>query len=352
MAAGESGHRQRFVPDTKHAAAPRSGLARLDPNPSTCRSGIPTSNNSLEHYDRRPRERIETSYQAPTMATALISPNTPYHHQHHNSFSSGYPHSAPTTGMPGMISPVEPRRPSGDSDHGHPHRQSLPSLPSISEVFSERKSLGGYAATPPHSAPMPPAPGLPSPFTSGPPSRPFSDVTSPDRNPSPRTMHPTSTFPRAEALPAFSDPARPSLASRPVPPPLNTFPGQQPSPPVKYEQLEAEQRHAEAQALSAGHRPQPPQPLPSMYTETARLPPGQLPLSAYPISPRHQGPPLPSPYDSRGPPAYGEEGDYANLRPSDYKANFDKHFQANGYQDALQSVRFSSAVAEAEDTRT
>jgi hypothetical protein len=309
MEAGESGHRQ---------------------------SGIPAAN-SLEHYGRRPRERIETSYgDRPTMATAsLISPNTPYQHQHHNSFSSGYPYSAPTTGMPGMISPVEPRRPSDGSEQNHSHRQSLPS---ISEVFSERKALG-YAAPPP-SASMHSAPGLPSPFTSAPPPRPFTDMASPDKNPSPRTLHPTSssTFPRTETLPAFSDPGRHGLASRPVPPPLNTFPGQQPSPPVKLEQLEAEQRHAEAQSLAAGHRPQPPQPLPSLYAETGRLPPGQLPLSAYPISPRHAGPPLPSPYEAPRPSAYGEEGDYAHHRPSDYKANFDKHFQANGYQDALQGI--------------
>ncbi|KAK4156292.1 hypothetical protein C8A00DRAFT_30889 [Chaetomidium leptoderma] len=274
------------------------------------------------------------------MATALISPNTPYHHQHHSSFSSGYPHSAPATGMPGMISPVEPRRPSDDSEHGHAHRQSLPSLPSISEVFSERRSLG--YAPPPSGAPMPLGPGLPSPFASAPPPRPFADAGSSDKNPSPRTLHPiTSTFARPETLPAFSDPTRPVLASRPVPPPLNTFPGHQPSPPVKLEHFEAEQRHAEGQSLSAGHRPQPPPPLTGLYSETGRLPPGQLPLSAYPISPRHSGPPLPSPYDSRGPPAYGEEGDYPPQRPSDYKANFDKHFQTNGYQDALQAIMSS-----------
>jgi hypothetical protein len=64
-----------------------------------------------------------------------------------------------------------------------------------------------------------------------------------------------------------------------------------------------------------------------------------LPLSAYPISPRHNGPPLPSPYDAQRTPGYAEDGDYSHHRPSDYKANFDKHFQTNGYQDALQAVR-------------
>ncbi|KAL1835475.1 hypothetical protein VTJ49DRAFT_6639 [Mycothermus thermophilus] len=305
---------------------------------------------SLEHYDRRPQERIDTSSYNPqplppttAMASAAVATKPPYHHQHHNSFGSTYPHSAPTTGVPGMISPVEPRRPSGDSDHSHAHRQSLPSLPSISEVFADRKSLGYAPPPPPNSAPIPPAPSLPSPFSSAPPPRPFSDVTSPDKNPSPRTLYPTTSFPRPDSLPAFSDPSQPPpppppLSNRPVPPPLNTLTGQQPSPPLKfYEHAEAEQRRSEA---GPSHRPQPQQPppppaLPSLYSETGRLPPGQLPLSAYPISPRHQGPPLPSPYEARPP-----ESDFSPLRP-DHRASFDKHFQLNGYQDALNSIMTS-----------
>ncbi|KAL2134289.1 hypothetical protein VTI74DRAFT_546 [Chaetomium olivicolor] len=310
-------------------------------DPGVRQSGIPSA--SPEQFERR---RAETSYgERPAMASALVSPSAPYHHhhhhQHHNSFGSGYPHSAPATSISGMISPAEPRRASDDAEHVHAHRQSLPSLPSISEVFSDRKPLS--YPPPPSSAPMPPAQSLPSPFSSSAPPRPFGDVASPDKNLSPNTLQPTSsTFPRPESLSAFSDPARPVLVSRPVPPPLNTFPGQHPSPPVKMEQLEAEQRRAEAQSLSAGHRQPPPaQPLPSLYSETGRLPPGQLPLSAYPISPRHSGPPLPSPYDTQRAPAYGEESEFSHHRPSDYKADFDKHFQTYGYQDALQIVMSS-----------
>lgn len=309
----------------------------------TCRltsSGIPSANTEHTHYERR---RAETTYgERPTMASALVSPNAPsyhhhhHHHQHHNSFSSGYPHSAPAASISGMISPVEPRRSSDDAEPPHPHRQSLPSLPSISEVFSDRKALS--YAQPPSSTSMP-AQSLPSPFSSSVPSRPFGDVASPDKNPSPRTLQPTSTFPRTESLPAFSDPSRPVLVSRPVPPPLNTFPGQHPSPPVKMEHLEAEQRHAEAQSLSAGHRAPPPQALPGLYSEPSRLPPGQLPLSAYPISPRHSGHPLSSPYEAPRPSTYSDEGEFSHHhRPSDYKADFDKHFQTHGYQDALQIV--------------
>ncbi|KAK4138085.1 hypothetical protein BT67DRAFT_447725 [Trichocladium antarcticum] len=264
------------------------------------------------------------------MATALISPSGPYHHQHHHSFSAGYPHSAPaTSSMPGMISPVELRRHSDESESAHSHRQSLPS---ISEVISGAKPLS-YA--PQSSAPMPPAQGLPSPFSLSASSRPFGDIGGSDKNPSPRTLHPTSSaYPRPEALPAFSDPNRPVLVSRPVPPPLNTYS----SPPVKLEHYESEQRHAEAQSLGAGHRQQPGQSLPGLYTETARLPPGQLPLSAYPISPRNTGPGLPSPYEPQRPPTYGDEGDYSHHHTSEYKTVLDKHVESWGYQDALQEV--------------
>ncbi|KAL2020926.1 hypothetical protein VTK56DRAFT_7813 [Thermocarpiscus australiensis] len=302
----------------------------------TRQSRVPAANN-FDYFDRRPGEYIERSYrQGPTMATALISPSAPYQHQHHTSFDSEYPHSAPATSIPGMISPIEPRRASDESESAHAQRQSLPS---ISEVISGATTLS-YASPPP--AQLPSSQGLPSPFTSSAPPRPFGEVGGADTSPSPRTLHPTSsTFPRPETLPAFSDPTRPALASRPVPPPLNTFSGQNPAPPGKLEQLQAEQTHAEAQSLGAGHRQQPAQPLPGLYPETGSLSPGQLPLSAYPVSPRHTGPALPSPYEPQRPPAYGEEGEYPHHRPSEYKATLDKHFETWGYQEALQIIASS-----------
>lgn len=221
-----------------------------------------------------------------------------------------------------MISPVEPRRLSDDSEIAYAHRQST------SDVFSEKKVLGH--APPPASAPIFPAPSLPLPFTSAPPPRPFADTGSPDKNPSPRMLYPPSSG---------LDSALPALESRLVSPPLDTFPRHRSLPPIKLEQLEAEQRHAEAQFLSGGHRPQP---LPSLPAGTARGPPGQLSLSSYPVSPKQNtGPDFLSRFEPRGPPSYEEEGHYSPHRQADHKAAFDKHFQTNGYQNVLQAVGFA-----------
>ncbi|KAM7203670.1 hypothetical protein V8F33_001985 [Rhypophila sp. PSN 637] len=298
---------------------------------SARQSGHPTAGNH-DHFDSRARSYREGP---PSMATAtLISPSGP-HHPHHHTHShsdrvgySGYPHSTPTTSIPGMISPVDTRRTSDDSESCH--RQSLPS---ISEVISGTKQ-SGYTAQAPVS--MPPAPSLPSPFGSVT-SRSFGDAAS-DKNPSPRTLHPTSSFPRPDALPAFSDPSRPALSSRPAPPPLNTFPGPHPSPSsVKLEQLEADQRHAEASQLSAGYQHSHGQPSPAgLYSQTGRLPPGQLPLTGYPLSPRNNGPTLPSPFDSQRTPVYGEEGD--GYRGQEYKNTVDRAFEAFNYGETLHSI--------------
>ncbi|KAK4177858.1 hypothetical protein QBC36DRAFT_345097 [Triangularia setosa] len=303
-------------------------------------SGIPTASSTLDHFDRRSREqRIDTSYrEGQNMATAtIISPSAPAYHQHHSSYNSGYPHSAPVTSIPGMISPVEPRRSAEDPEPTNNHRQSLPS---ISEVISGTKP-GSFA--PPVPQQMPPQ-NLPSPFsvaslTSGPPR---SFEAGAEKNQSPRTLHPASSgYPRPDTLPAFSDPSRPALASRPAPPPLNTFSGPHQSSSRKIDSIETDQRPPQTQQtpLSAGHREQPPQQLPGLYSEAGRLPPGQLPLSAYPVSPRHSGAGFSSPYDSQRPPAYGEDSsEYMHHRLSDYKAALDKHYETYGYQDALQIV--------------
>lgn len=273
------------------------------------------------------------------MATAtLMSASAPYHPHPHHSYSS-YPHSAPgpapATSIPGMISPVEARRTSDDPDT--PHRQSLPS---ISEVISGAKP-GTYPPLPQTS--LPPTQSLPSPFASSTPTRGFGDAGM-EKNPSPRTLHPTSSgFSRPEtSLPAFSDPARPSLQNRPAPPLLNTFPGQQPPPPVKMETAEAEQRHGDGPQMGPGyHHPPPSQPPSGLYSQTGRLPPGQLPLG-YPVSPRHNGPSLPSPFESQRPPVYGDDGGFGHDRSNEHKWGVEnRNFESWSYADYMSLVRWA-----------
>jgi len=260
------------------------------------------------------------------MATAaLVSPAAPYH-SHHSSFSSGY-HSAPPTSIAGMISPVASRRASDDSE-GAPRPQPLPS---IQEVISGSKPS---AFAPPAPAPLPP-PGhsLPSPFSISAP-RPFGDLGS-DKNPSPRTLLPSANYPPSNPLPAFPDPTRPSLLNRgAAPPPLNTFPGQHSSPPNHEQGV----NHGEPQPYSAGHQHQSSNPPPSLYTPPSR-PPGQLPLPQYPISPRNNGPSLPSPFESQRAPIYSEERDHSQGRDAnEFKSRVDNAFETYAYCEILNTV--------------
>jgi hypothetical protein len=300
-----------------------------------CHSGIPTSGN-LDQHDRRPRERIDTSYrELPSMAAAaLVSPGGPYH-SHHSSFSSSYPHSAPPTGMPGMISPVDSRRASDESENAH--RQSLPSISEVIEAAKQQQSFG------PSSAPLPMPQNLASPFSTSGPPRPFADAVS-ESNISPRSLHPTSGYPRADTLPGFSDPARPALASRPGPPPLlNAFQGQHPSPPIKHEQqYESDhQRHTEEQ-MYPGHQHQSSQS--SLYTPPAR-PAGQLPLPPYPpVSPRHNGSALPSPFESQRTPTFTDERESSQSQElGEYRSTIDKAFESWGYLELLNVVSPASS---------
>ena len=263
------------------------------------------------------------------MATAaLMNPSNPYQPYHGSSYSNNY-HAPPpppqTSNIHGMISPTDSRRTSDEADI--PHRQSLPS---IQEVIQGAKGPSQYhqSAPPPTG---PPAPSLPSPFSSSASSRPYGDGAS-DPNPSPRTLHPSGGFPRPEAAPSYSDPARHSVSSRPIPPPLNTFPAQHPSP-QRMGSTELDQRHQEAP--NSGY-PHPSSGQQGLYPQTGRLPPGQLPLSGYDMSPRQGGHPLPSPYDGQRPPMY-EDTEYTH-RPSEYKVTLDRAFEAWTYSEALNDV--------------
>ncbi|TQN63834.1 GATA zinc finger domain-containing protein 10 [Colletotrichum shisoi] len=265
------------------------------------------------------------------MATAaLISPSST-HYGHPSSFSSGYHHATPGPSIAGMISPIEPRRPSDESET--PHRQSLPSL---SEVISGAKP-GPYP--PSQASSMSGSQSFPSPFAPGPP-RSYAE-SSTDKN-SPRPPHPASTYaPRQEALPAMSDPPRPPPFGGRPPAPLSIFSATQPSPPHKSEHMrDIDPRAAEPANPYAQH--QPPPPPPPIYPHPSQLPPGQVPLPAYPVSPRHGGPPSPSPFEAQRPAAHAEEAEYSPGRPQYDRTLVTRHLDAWGYQDCLSRMAGSA----------
>ncbi|KAF4880497.1 GATA zinc finger domain-containing protein 10 [Colletotrichum siamense] len=270
------------------------------------------------------------------MATAaLISPSTtPYGHP--TSFSSSYPHPAPGPSIAGMISPVEPRRPSDESET--PHRQSLPSL---SEVISGAKPS---QYPPSQASSMSGSQSFPSPFAPGPP-RSYAE-SSTDKN-SPRPHHLASTYPpRPDALPAISDPSRPPppFAARP-PPPMSSFSGPQPSPPHKPEHMrDPDPRAPEPAGPYSQHNAPPPPPI-YPHPHANQLPAGQVPLpAAYPVSPRHGGPPLPSPYDAQRPGVHeAQDSEYGPARPQ-YDRTLNRHLDAWGYSDALGRVSVPISV--------
>lgn len=306
-------------------------------------SGATSASNSDPyelHRPHLPREPLDRHYRdsQPAMATAaLINPSHPYH-----ALPPSYPASnhsaAPGPSIAGMISPVEPRRPSDEKDTAH--RQSLPSL---SEVISGAKP-----------SPFPPTqpPGMtgsshsfPSPFGSGP-SRHFPEP--PSERQSPRALHPPSFTPRSEnALPPFSadHPRPPPFAGRPPPPPLSSYATSQPSPPIKPDHgREPEPKNNETNGVYQ-HPPQhaaPQQHPPPIYPQPhqAQLPPGQVPLPAYPVSPRHSSA-LPSPYESQRPGVHPEEGDYAPAR-FQYDRPVHRALDAYTYHEYLQRISHSS----------
>lgn len=273
------------------------------------------------------------------MATATLLNPAPHYQPQHYTYPSNYPHSTGSS-MPGIMSPVEPRR--SHADENEIHRQSLPS---IQEVIGSKPPTSAFP--PSISTAVSRAPSLPSPFTTSTSSRSFPDLSSPqDRRSSPRTIHNPTSFPaRGEPMPPFADPARSALSARPPPPPPpvnNYHPGARPSPPPLKMETHMADRQAEA------HRPNgypqsavseptglsyPPQPV--------QLPPGQLPLSGHPISPRYgsSGPSLPSPFEgSRS--SMHEDGEYAMRRPENkYEQTLSRHFEAWQYQESLAKVR-------------
>lgn len=264
------------------------------------------------------------------MATAtLIAPSAHYPTQ--PPFSSYSQSNSSAASISNMISSVEPRKQADDQEP--PNRQSLPS---ISEVIQGTKP-GPYPV--PHAPGIQSASSLPSPFAPGPRSFP-----EPEKRSSPQPLHPTSSFPRQDGLPAFSDSPRPHFSSRPSLPPVSDrrqSPPAKPDLPPQHHHLE--QKHPEPHHPLNGvysHPPPPPPPAPVGY-QSSQLPPGQMPLPAYPISPRHaMPPPAPGPYDPRAPPPHSEESEYAAR--ARYEATVDRHFESWSYQDSLSRVSTNS----------
>lgn len=273
------------------------------------------------------------------MATATLLNPAPHYQTQHPPYSSNYSHSTTGSSMPGIISPVEPRRAVDDNES---HRQSLPS---IQEVIGAKPPTSAFP--PSISTSVSRAPGLPSPFATSASSRPFADLSSPqDKHPSPRSLHNPASFPaRGETMPPFADSARPPLSTRaPPPPPGNSYhPGARPSPPPLKMETHAAERQADAHrtngyphsaASEPANLPYPPQPV--------QLPPGQLPLSAHPMSPRYStGPSLPSPFD--GPrSSMHEDADYLRRSENKYEQTLSRHFEAWQYQESLAKVCYIS----------
>ncbi|KAF3760793.1 hypothetical protein M406DRAFT_348277 [Cryphonectria parasitica EP155] len=283
--------------------------------------------------------------EGPTMATATLMNPMPHYQPHHPPYSSNYSHHSPA-GPSGtaIMSPVEPRR----MDDHEPLRQSLPSIQEV--IGAKPPTPAGYPSS--ISTSVSTAPSLPSPFATAAAaaaSRSYAaEHSSPqDRHSSPRLLHNPTSFPtRGEPMPPFSDPNRPPLHARPPPPPpVNTYHlGARPSPPpLRTDAQHLAERHAEGHR-SAGYphsaisdpagMAYPPQP--------SSLPPGQLPLSAHPMSPRYSsGPSLPSPYDaSRA--SVQEDGDYGRRSTEKYEQTLNRHFEAWQYQEALAKIASGS----------
>lgn len=261
------------------------------------------------------------------MATAtVLAPSA--HYPQPSSYANYPQHQSGTTVPPpppnssGNMISSEHRRSSDDKEQSG--RQSLPS---ISEVISGTRP-GQYPA----QSNIQPGSGLPSPFASAPRQYPESEKHSPQQ------LHTSSTYPpRQENLPAFADSPRPPFNGRHSLPPVSD---RRPTPPTKSD-LPPQHRLSDSQQPSDPHAPNgayghPPPPPTSHPYPTGHLPPGQVPLPNYPISPRHAVPPPSGQYDPRGQPVRHEEAEYSNRARFEHAPN--RHFETWSYQEALSRV--------------
>lgn len=256
------------------------------------------------------------------MATATLLRSSAPHPQPH-SYSPGYPSAPAPPSMPDMISPIEPRRASDPADPAP--RQSLPSL---SEVISSAGSPGGGLSQ--AQAPIS-IPSFPAPYSASP--RPFMDShPGLDKGHSPQPLHPAPSYPsRHEQAPSFSDSSRPHpYTSRPGPSPLHSFSPSHPSPPMSQPRPESDKIPDQHATNGTYHHP----PTLTPYSATSQLPQA----SSYPVSPRHPGPLVPSPFDpQRGPPPRPEDNESLLGRPR-YDMTVNRHLDTWTYQEWLSRV--------------
>lgn len=252
-------------------------------------------------------------------AATVLNPNSHYPTQP-STYPSAYSHHSPSHSVSSnMISSSEPRRAGDESDA--PARQSLPS---ISEVISGARP--GQYPSPSHQ-PAPSSSGLPSPFPSHTRQYPEHDK----HHPSPQPLHPASFTPRQDAVSSFSESPRPTFSGRPG------FPiaDRRPTPPGKPDGPPHHQQGHEPRSVTSSYSQPPPPHIPSSHPyQGSQLPPGQVPLPSYPISPRH----MPGEYDARRPPHHAEPAEYARAR---YEQGPNRHFETWSYQDAFNRVRIT-----------
>ncbi|KJZ78734.1 hypothetical protein HIM_02125 [Hirsutella minnesotensis 3608] len=276
-----------------------------------------SSHNTRDSLDRRFQDQ-------PAMATATVL--APSAHYPQPSYSTSFSqHSSASTSTASTMISSEQRRTSNENDA--PNRQSLPS---ISEVISGARP-GQFP--PPAQSDMPSS-SLPSPFTQG--GHQYSDA---DKHSSPQPLHPAASYAqRSEGLPAFVDSPRPPFNGRHSLPPVAD---RRPTPPTKSEIPPQHAPKPTDAGASYSHPPPPPPPAPSSHPyQPGQLPPGQVPLPSYPISPRHAVPLNTSHYDPRGQPVHPDEAEYANRVR--YEASLNRHFETWSYQDSLSRIGSSS----------
>ncbi|KAH8178898.1 GATA zinc finger domain-containing protein [Sarocladium implicatum] len=242
--------------------------------------------------------------------------------------SSAYPTpAAPAHSMIPSEQGKPPAGPPGPPDAKEsPSRQSLPSISDVLKVAEPRQFQ------PPAPPSMQPSSSFPSPFTAGP-RGPYPDG---DKHASPQTLHQPVFPPRHEPPSAYADSPRSSYPGRPGLPSVSE---RRPSPPLRSElpphhMAEPPRAHDTHHPLHNGpyaHGPPAPPHMAGPYAH-GPLPPGQVPLPGYPISPHRAGPPGPHPYDPRGPPPpHPEDAEAANR--ARYEAS--RHFETWAYPQAL-----------------